>query len=152
MNYSHTQSSPMHWIVGAFGLAAGVGAVASAGLPVAWPGLAVAAVVMLTLSFCFARLTVEVDEERLSIRYGPLPWFGAEVRLDEVTAVAYDRTNVLDGWGVHWVPGRGWTYNLWGFDCVRLELGNRTIRVGTDDPSGLLDALERRLARPSVAA
>ena len=59
-----------------------------------------------------------------------------------------DRSNVIDGWGIHWVPGRGWTYNLWGFDCVRLTLaGGRTIRVGTDDPRSLAQFVQTRIAR-----
>jgi hypothetical protein len=44
------------------------------------------------------------------------------------------------------VPGRGWTYNLWGFDCVRLTFKNgRTVRVGTDDPIGLAAFLQPKL-------
>ena len=25
---------------------------------------------------------------------------------------------MLDGWGIHLSPSGGWTWNLWGFDCV----------------------------------
>ena len=41
------------------------------------------------------------------------------------------------GWGIHYFPGRGWTYNIWGFACVKLTLGRKIIRVGTDDADGL---------------
>jgi hypothetical protein len=44
------------------------------------------------------------------------------------------------------VPQRGWTYNLWGFDCVRLTMRNGRIhRVGTDDSDALYTFLQERL-------
>jgi hypothetical protein len=51
----------------------------------------------------------------------------------------------MDGWGIHYVPFRGWTYNLWGFDCVVLQLGSKTVRIGTDDADNLLAFLERQI-------
>ena len=42
------------------------------------------------------------------------------------------------------MPGRGWTYNLWGFDCVKLTLGRKIIRVGTNDAEGRV-ACERQV-------
>ena len=41
---------------------------------------------------------------------------------------------------VPWWPfalGHGWTYNIWGFACVKLTLGRKIIRVGTYDAEGL---------------
>jgi len=58
-----------------------------------------------------------------------------------------DRTRFIDGWGIHWIPWRGWTYNLWGFRCVRLKHLGRTIRIGTDDPEGLRDYLADRVRK-----
>jgi hypothetical protein len=43
----------------------------------------------------------------------------------------------VEGWGIHFMPGRGWTYNLWGFGCVKLTLGRKVIRVGSDDAEDL---------------
>ncbi len=37
-------------------------------------------------------------------------------------AVSAARSNWLDGWGIHYFPGRGIIYNLWGFDCVRVQI------------------------------
>jgi hypothetical protein len=60
------------------------------------------------------------------------------------------RTNLRDGWGIHYFPGRGSTWNLWGFDCVVLRLGgSKTLRVGTDDPEGLAAFLADRVRRES---
>jgi hypothetical protein len=60
--------------------------------------------------------------------------------------VAAARSSWIDGWGIHYIPGRGMTYNLWGFDCVEIDMNGRTVRVGTDDPEGLTDFLKGRIA------
>ena len=44
--------------------------------------------------------------------------------------------------------GRGWTYNIWGFACVKLKLGRKIIRVGTDDTDRLAKVI--RCWRTSV--
>jgi hypothetical protein len=42
--------------------------------------------------------------------------------------------------------GRGWTYNLWGFDCVEFQYKGRPCRIGTDDVQGLTDWLRSTTA------
>ena len=44
------------------------------------------------------------------------------------------------------MPGRGWTYNLWGFACVKLTLGRKIIRVGTDDAEELGKAIREKIS------
>jgi hypothetical protein len=39
------------------------------------------------------------------------------------------------------MPGHGWTYNFWGFGCVKLTLGRKIVRVGTDDAYELAKSL-----------
>jgi hypothetical protein len=62
--------------------------------------------------------------------------------------VERSRSAVIDGWGVLWVPFRGWTWNLWGRDCVGVDLGERSLRIGTDDPEGLEAFVKARTAVP----
>lgn len=103
--------------------------------------------VMGLFAFSFQWLEVRDQGRYLGVRYGPIPLFGKRFRYAEIMAAQPDRTSFIDGWGIHWVPGRGWTYNLWGFDCVRLTLKNgRTVRIGTDDPEGLAAFLQQRLS------
>lgn len=102
------------------------------------------AAIFALIGLSFMNLTIRDGGDRLLIRYGPIPLMRGSVRYDQITAAAEDRTNWLDGWGIHWVPGRGVTYNLWGFRCVRVQAGRRTIRLGTDDPEGLVDFLRRK--------
>ena len=142
--YEHTQTSPLHLILSA---------VAAVLLIIAWfsrdPGprlvlMAVAAVIM-ALALCFQRLTVRDEGTHLGIRYGPLPLFKFRIAYGQMTAVSAARSGWLDGWGIHYFPGRGIIYNLWGFDCVRVQMGAKTVRIGSDDVPGLVRFLRSRL-------
>jgi hypothetical protein len=57
------------------------------------------------------------------------------------------KSDLLDGWGMHWVPGRGWIWNAMGRDCVELEPPHGRFRVGTNDVAGLTAPLARRVHR-----
>ena len=146
--YEHTRWAPICWIILLPPLAVLLIAAILAGgrvvVPLFFVGVALTAV-----AFSFRSLRVVDDGDALAIRFGPIPLFRKRIPYAEIQAAERDRSSVVDGWGIHWVPGRGWTYNLWGFDCVRLTLtGGRTIRVGTDDPDGLERFLQQKSAAP----
>jgi len=144
MDYDHTQRGGLRIILD---LSAGLMFVmAWLSRAVRVPALILVATgaVFLALGFCFRELTVRDAGDHLRVRYGPLPLFGTRIRYDEITAVEPARTSWLDGWGIHWLPGRGWTYNIWGFDCVRLTVGGKTISVGTDDVDNLARFLREK--------
>lgn len=98
-----------------------------------------------------ARLSFREEPDHLNVRFGPLPWGGTRVRYDRIRSVARARSSWIDGWGIHWVPRRGWTFNLWGFDCVEIETERGRVRIGTDDPDGLAQHLLQRSARTASA-
>ncbi len=114
--------------------------------PVVISTLAIAASLLVVLSM-FSRLTVRDEGQWLAIRYGPLPVFRKRIAYEEITSVEPDRTSIIDGWGIHWVPGGDCTYNLWGMDCVKLTVRGRTIRVGTDDVQNLTAFLRQRIGQ-----
>ncbi len=145
MTYTHTQRSPLHYLL--FAVAAGLvaGAVAFAGEPAIATGFAVTAALSALLAFCFASLTVSTDADHLHIKFGPLPFFQRSIEYAEITQAELGRTSIIDGWGVHYIPGRGWTYNLWGFGCVVIHTEKSNIRIGTDDPENLLAALQSKV-------
>jgi hypothetical protein len=149
MEYNHTQYGYLHWLLL---LPAAAMLIAATRLARVEPPIAVvltvAGAVLVLTAQMFGRLTVRDEGQWLAVRYGPLPVLRKRIRYAEITAVEPGRSSILDGWGIHWCPGRGWTYNLWGFDCVRLTLGRRTLRVGTDDPQGLAAFLRQRMAAP----
>jgi hypothetical protein len=146
--YEHTQWAPLCWLILIPGLAALlIGAVISQD-PNAVVPLCLAAAILTTAAFSFRSLRVVDEGDRLAIRFGPLPLIRKRIAYEKIVDAAPDKTRLIDGWGIHWVPGRGWTYNLWGFDCVRLMLADgKTLRVGTDDPMGLSQFLQQRIAQ-----
>lgn len=151
--YSRTQHSPL-WAL-PLGLAAALLALAvlavPAGAPERWALLGAAAVMAFVAS-TVATLTVRDAGDRLLVRYGPLPLFGTSVRYADVRRVEPSRSRLIDGWGIHWVPGRGWTFNLWGMDCVELRTERRRLRIGTTEPRELARLVARRAGLADPAA
>lgn len=106
----------------------------------------VACVILVLLAFCFAKLTIFDDGDRLVARFGPIPLFGVSVPFSDMESVQPTRSGIIDGWGVHYTLGRGWIYNLWGFGCVRFQLHNRVVRIGTDEPEVLATYVRSRMS------
>jgi hypothetical protein len=109
--------------------------------------LIVSGAAMFLLAASFRQLSVEDEGDSLLIQFGPLPLFRRRVPYAEIDKVQQGRTTILDGWGIHLSPSGGWTWNLWGFDCVDVFLTRkRKVRIGTDDPKGLEDFLLHQIA------
>jgi len=150
--YSHTQVGRFHVIgVGAGLVLVALGIARLLGLYMPDMDASIAAVllvggaVLLLVGLMFRHLTIRDAGDALDIRFGPVPLVGKRVPYDAIEGFERTRSRLIDGWGIHWVPGRGWTWNIHGFDCLELDLsGGRRLRVGTDDPEGLARHLERR--------
>ncbi|HEY5387857.1 MAG TPA: hypothetical protein VIL79_08135 [Thermoleophilia bacterium] len=119
-----------------------------AGRPRGWqhmPGLLAFAALMLA----FSRLTVQVDEKRVSVGFG-----GGLARrrfeLHTIEAASTIKTPWLAGWGIR-LTRQGWLYNAWGRGAVQLEFaGGRRFTIGSDEPEALLAVIER--ARASLGS
>ena len=145
MAYNHTQYGRWHYVLYAFTAATLVGAfLARSHPPVVAINLAVAAILFLC-GLVFGCLTISDEGDRLALRFGPLPLISKRIRYADITAVDVGRTRIIDGWGVHYVLLRGWTYNLWGFACVKLTLGRKIVRVGTDDADELAKVIREKM-------
>jgi hypothetical protein len=142
--YRHTQKAPVFLLLLGIGILLLVLAWQS---PAPLPGFVRLAIGLLFLFFAlsFAQLTVEDEGDYLAVRFGPLPVFRKRIAYAEIKAVERSRSSALDGWGIHYVPGRGWTYNLWGFDCVKLQVNGRVIRVGSNDADELAAFLQEKI-------
>jgi len=143
MTYQHTQHAPLGWILALIGAAlAATGAFADVRLllPVGLIG-----VILIFVALCFATLTIEDEGELLVLRYGPLPLVRKRIAFASITSAFPSRSAFIDGWGIHYIPGRGWTYNLWGRDCVELTVNGRTLRIGSDDAENLASFLQSRI-------
>lgn len=140
--YRHTQ-------VG-YGFLAVVGGLAvwSAVAAARSPGAAGPLVGMVVAAACaalFPSLTVTVDGERLAWRFGAGLLRGS-VDMAQVAEVRPVRNSPLHGWGIRFFPD-GRTYNVSGLDAVEVVLrSGRRIRLGTDEPRALTEAILRARA------
>ncbi|MGI9463088.1 MAG: hypothetical protein ACR2OM_04075 [Aestuariivirgaceae bacterium] len=92
------------------------------------------------LAIQFSSLSVEVDETELRWWFGLGLWRKSVRRADIASAQAV-RNSWWWGWGIRYY-GKGWLYNVSGLDAVEIVLkSGKHIRIGTDDPQGLADAL-----------
>ena len=147
MDYEHTQKAPYRYLLYVLlAVLAFVGwQAAEAGDSEAVLPVLLLAVLFTVVFSGFETLTVSDGGDHLLVQYGPLPLFRKRIPYHTIARVEPDRTSLIDGWGIHWIPWRGTTYNLWGFDCVKLEVGRRTIRIGTDEPENLVAFLNSRI-------
>jgi hypothetical protein len=119
-------------------------------------GLVVTAGVLLLAALLFSTLTVEVNGNDIRLRFGTGP-IGRRISLLDVRAYRMVQNPWTYGWGIHYYPG-GVIYNVSGPHAVELELGDgKRVRVGTDEPQKLHDAIhkvigESRPFSPEAAA
>jgi len=144
--YDHTQQGMIHWIVAGSGLAClALGASGDISAEGAWIPLVIAALFGFVAP-CFAHLRVRDAGGALEIAFGPVRVFKKTVRYEAIRSANVGRSALIDGWGIHWVPGRGWIWNLHGFRCVELGLQDGSkLRIGTDDPAGLETFIRSRI-------
>jgi hypothetical protein len=149
--YQHTQKGP--WSLALYGISAftfGLGLLLWQE-PFVATWLPTLGVLLLLLGACFQHLTVTDEEDRLDIRFGPLPLFRKQIRYEDMRAVEVGRTTLLDGWGIHISPRAGWVWNIAGWDCVVILHGGKTW-VGTDDAENLAGFLKAKILRLDPAS
>ena len=145
MRYEHTQKAPLYLLLA---ITASGMLVAAWSIPEPAVQLSVAAGggLMAILALAFCQLTVRDEGDALLVCFGPLPLFWRRVRYAEIERAEQARSSWLDGWGIHMSPGGGWTWNLWGFDCVDVYLARgRKLRIGTNDPLALAAFLKQQI-------
>lgn len=145
MGYEHTQHGAWHRIFLAVAGAMLIGDWFARREPYVVVFVLAIAAVFLLCALIFGSLTIRDEGQWLALRYGPLPIIRKIFEYADVTSVEPSRTKIIDGWGIHYIPGRGWTYNLWGFGCVKLTLGRKIVRIGSDDVDGLAAFLRTKL-------
>jgi len=138
--YYHRQHAPLCWMLYALAVAL----IFAAGILRNVPPQSVVSLILastggviLILAAGFHHLTVADEIDRLSISFGPLPLFKRTVSYDQIVSAEVDRTTLMEGWGIHLSPRGGWVWNLWGRECVKLQLQKGILRVGTDDAQNL---------------
>lgn len=145
MRYEHTQKAPFYLLLLAIasGMFVGVWLTPE---PAAQLSLAIGGGAMAMLGLAFRHLMVRDEGEDLLVSFGPLPLFRRRVVYAEIERVEQTRSSWLDGWGIHMSPSGGWTWNLWGFDCVDVYLTRgRKLRLGTNEPVELEAFLRQQI-------
>jgi len=95
------------------------------------------------IAWLMSSLTVEASERDVCWWFGPGFWRKSVARAD-IVAARRVRNKWWYGFGIRWTP-YGWLYNVGGLDAVQIDLASgRSLRIGTDDPDGLLRALSQR--------
>ncbi|REJ81059.1 MAG: hypothetical protein DWQ34_14955 [Planctomycetota bacterium] len=145
-HYHHTQRAPTCLLIYAASAAFLVSAWAMRGLPAGAIGFLIGSILLAVLAAAFHHLTVSDESDRLAVRFGPVPLFHRSVPYDLIVSAEQGRTTLLDGWGIHYSLQGGWVWNLWGFDCVVLQLQKGKLLIGTDDAENLCRFVQERIA------
>lgn len=102
------------------------------------------------LTMQLSALTTRVDERGVSWNSGlSLP--SGEIPFDEIADVRMTQTEFWEGFGIHWMPQRGWLWKVSGRDAVTIRKKNGgMITLGSDDAAGLYDAINARVPRLAI--
>jgi hypothetical protein len=103
-------------------------------------------VIVLVLSlFLFHSLTVSIDEQYLRLRMG-IGLIRIKFLISDIVKAYPVKNKWYSGWGIH-LTGKGFLYNVSGFDAVEIVLSSGAIhRIGTDEPSALTQAINQSIS------
>lgn len=105
-------------------------------------GASIALAISIIVLSLFYNLTVEVNQNAIRCSFG-IGLISKTITIDEIEKAHYVRNPWYFGWGIRSISN-GWMFNVSGFDAVELTLkSNDQFRIGTNDPSGLLSAIEQ---------
>ena len=141
--YQHTQ---VGWV--SIGVSATAGAIMVAAC--LWtcqkPALLLGAALLGLVLTQTYRMTVTVEDGKVIVSSGT-GHLRKVVDLDEVDACEPVKNRWWYGWGLRLIPN-GWLINVSGLDAVELRYrGGGVLRIGTDQPWQLCDAIQVQLER-----
>ncbi len=142
-HYTNRQDSPVFWVPLLPAVVFLIGGLASVPETVVVILCFSLSALMTFFAFAFTWLQTSDHGDHLLVSFGPLSILRRRVSYDRVRAVRRDRSRLIEGWGIRRGP-RGWIWNIWGREVVELDLDKGRLRIGTDDPEGLLALLQDR--------
>ncbi len=102
---------------------------------------AVTFVILLVLIPLFYCLTVEADNEYVSVKFG-IGLIKTKFERADIESCKPVRNKWYYGWGVRRLD-RGWMYNISGLDAVEIHMKNgKVYRIGTDEPEELCKSIQ----------
>jgi hypothetical protein len=141
--YERTQSARWMWLV-LIPCGAIIVAVWLAGPSVALnASVSILCLVILACFSVFTRLTIRADADAVTWYFG---WGfpGSAIPTNQIERAEVTKTNLFEGWGIHWTIWHGWVWNASGFQAVEIfKTDGGKLTLGTDDPQGLFQAIER---------
>ncbi len=140
--YSHTQRATLILAVMIGAVVAVAIATVLAGQPY-WP-LGIVAAILVVTAWLFSSLTIRITPDTICWHFGPglFHWIRP---LSTIESADRSRSHWWNGWGIRFT-GFGWLYNVSGFDILVITLKNgKRFGLGTDDPDGLLEAIQGAL-------
>ena len=146
-DYCHTQTSPVRFVLWAVIIVSLLACWVWRAEFWAWFSMLLVVGALGLIWLTMTTLTTMDDGDALLVQFGPLPLFSTRIPYESIRESKATRSRIIDGWGLHYVPGRGWTWSLWGFGCVEIQREWTTIRVGTDDAENLAAFLQTRISR-----
>ncbi len=97
--------------------------------------------ILTIVAVTFSSMTIEVNESEVSWFFGP-GIFRKRILLEEIGGCSKVKNPIWMGLGIH-AFGTGWIYNVSGLLGIQIELKSGSfIRLGTDQPNYLLQAIE----------
>jgi hypothetical protein len=103
------------------------------------------AVIVVAVWWMVSSLLTRVDASGVawSFTWG---WPGGRIPLDRIARAEQATLNLLElgSAGLHWTIWHGWLWNVGGVGAVEIfTTDGKRVTLGTDDPQGLLQAIER---------
>ncbi len=90
----------------------------------------------------FYALTVEIQNNIITCCFG-IGLIRKNISLSEIQSVRAVQNPWYAGWGIRWIPGQYWLWNVSGFRAVELTIKDgKRFRIGTDEPEALVRAIE----------
>ncbi len=101
---------------------------------------------MLAISLAlFYSLNVEISDNVLVCCFG-IGLIRRQILLSDIQQVRAVKNPWFGGWGIRWMPGQYWLWNVSGLHAVELLLKNGSrFRIGTDEPEALIRAIEANI-------
>lgn len=126
-------------------LSSAIGFSVGFGKKTAWKPVPVFVLItLLILLPLFYNLQVRVTQNQINCSFG-IGLISKTIPLEDIKTAKVVKNPWYFGWGIRAIPG-GWMFNVSGWDAVELNLkSDQKFRIGTDDPDGLLSAVETHL-------
>ncbi len=106
-------------------------------------GVTIAMALFALLVPLFGWLTVTVDEEAVTAKFG-IGLIQKKIKIKDIQSATQVRNKWYHGWGIRMLE-TGWMYNVSGLDAVDIAMINGgTFRIGTDEAEELIQAIRQR--------